>query len=314
MERRFLGIDIGGTNLRGRLVSGEGKTLAEKEARSGAGEGVGRLMDNLADLVKDLGAGGLSAVGIGVPGTVERENGILAQAPNIAGVKDFPFTAALSEKIGDSAPVFVENDASLAALAEHRDGAGRGYGSMIMITLGTGFGGGIILDGKLWSGEDGFAGELGHITIDPSGPECGCGSNGCVETYVSLVAIKRIVRQYPGLREKLENVEKAEIPRRLEELAAEGDGDSVRIWNEFGKNLGVGISVLVNILNVNTVVVGGGLSNAWELFREETEREAAKRTLAASARNLRIKKAALGEDAGVLGACHLARSGFGENS
>lgn len=311
MERKFLGIDIGGTNLRGRLVSETGDALAEKETRSGAREGVGPLMDNLAGLVKDLGGKGLCAVGIGVPGTVDRRNGVLTQAPNIVGVKDFPFAAALSEKTGGSAPVFIENDASLAALAEHRDGAGRGSGSMIMITLGTGFGGGIILDGKLWSGEDGFAGELGHVTIDPSGPECGCGSSGCVETYVSLVAIKRIVRRYPKLGRKLENVEEAEIPKRLEELAAAGDEDSVRIWNEFGKNLGVGISVFVNILNVNTVVVGGGLSNAWELFREETEREAEKRVLEASGKNLRIKKAFLGEDAGVVGACHLAISGFG---
>ena len=313
MQRKFLGVDIGGTNLRGRLVSGGGEILAEKETRSGAAEGVGRLMDNLADLVKALGAGGVSAVGIGVPGTVDRKNGVLTQAPNIAGVKDFPFTSALSEKTGNSVPVFIENDASLAALAEHRDGAGKGSGSMIMITLGTGFGGGIILDGKLWSGEDGFAGELGHVTIDPSGPECGCGSNGCVETYVSLVAIKRIARRHPTLGRKLENVEKAEIPRRLEELATAGDEDSVRIWNDFGKNLGVGISVFVNILNVNTVVVGGGLSNAWELFREETEREAEKRAVEASGKNLRIKKAVLGEDAGVLGACHLAMSGFGES-
>ena len=313
MQRKFLGVDIGGTNLRGRLVSGGGEILAEKETRSGAAEGVGRLMDNLADLIKALGAGGVSAVGIGVPGTVDRKNGVLIQAPNIAGVKDFPFTSALSEKTENSAPVFIENDASLAALAEHRDGAGKGSGSMIMITLGTGFGGGIILDGKLWSGEDGFAGELGHVTIDPSGPECGCGSNGCVETYVSLVAIKRIARRHPRLGRKLENVEKAEIPRRLEELAAAGDEDSVRIWKDFGKNLGVGISVFVNILNVNTVVVGGGLSNAWELFREETEREAEKRALEASGKNLRIKKAVLGEDAGVLGACHLAMSGFGES-
>lgn len=313
MEPKFMGIDVGGTNLRGKIVSDRGDVLAERKTRSGAARGIGTLMENLSAFIEDLSGENISAIGIGIPGTVNGKNGILAQAPNIKNTKDFPFVEILLEKTGTEVPVFIENDASCAALAEYQAGAGKGSDSMVMMTLGTGLGGGIILDGKLWSGEDGFGGEFGHITINPSGPECGCGSNGCVETYASLVAIKRIVKEHPRLASKLGDVEEDEIPERLENLALERDADSILLWNEFGKNLGIGISTVVNILNVKTVVVGGGLSNAWDLFIGKTEEEARKRSLDSSARGLRIKKAALGDASGVLGACYLARSRFCEN-
>ncbi len=185
---------------------------------------------------------------------------------------------------------------------------------MVMITLGTGFGGGIILDGKLWSGEDGFAGEVGHMTVDPSGPRCACGARGCVETYVSQVAIKRIVREHAELREKLAGTEESAVPERLAELAREKNRAAISVWNDFGANLGVGISILVNVLDIKTVVVGGGLSAAWELFIGKTLEEAERRCLGGAARGLRIKKAALGDDSGVLGACYVAKSGLGESS
>lgn len=312
MEKFFLGIDIGGTNLRGKIVSSAGDVLAEKKTRSEAAKGIGTLMENLCSFIKNLSRENICAIGIGIPGTVNSKNGVLAQAPNIKNTKDFPFIKVLLEKTQTKIPVFVENDASCAALAEYRAGAGKGSGSMLMITLGTGLGGGIILDGKLWAGEDGFGGEFGHMTINPSGPECGCGSNGCVETYASLLAMKRMARKHPRLPSKLGNVEEDEIPKRLESLARAGDTDSILLWNEFGKNLGVGISILVNALDVKTVVVGGGLSNAWDLFIGKAEEEARRRSLGSSMRDLRIKKAALGDSAGALGACYLARSRFGE--
>jgi len=152
MKRKFLGIDIGGTNIRGKVISEEGGTLGERKTLSDAHMGISRLMENLADFIEGFAGEGLSAIGIGVPGTVDRASGTLVQAPNIANTRDFPFTEVLSEKIGTATPVFIQNDASCAALGEYRAGAGRGSGSMVMITLGTGFGGGIILDGKLWPG------------------------------------------------------------------------------------------------------------------------------------------------------------------
>lgn len=310
MKRKFLGIDIGGTNLRGKIISECGKTLGERKIRSDAHMGISKLMENLSGFIKGFSDGEISAIGVGVPGTIDRENGVLVQAPNIANTKNFPFTSALSDKIGTAIPVFIENDASCAALGEYRAGAGKGSNSMIMITLGTGLGGGIILDGKLWSGEDGFAGEIGHMTIDPSGPRCACGARGCLEIYVSQVAIKRIVRECPELREKLAGTEESVIPERLAELAHEKDELATAVWNDFGKNLGVGISILVNVLDVKTVVVGGGLSGAWQLFIEKTIEEVEKRSLGAPVRGLQIKRALLGDDAGVLGACYVAKSGL----
>ena len=313
MKRKFLGIDIGGTNLRGKIISEGGEVLGEGKTRSDAHAGISSLMENLGDFIKGFSGEEISAIGIGVPGTLDRRDGTLVHAPNVANTKNFPFTEALLERIGTETPVFIENDASCAALGEYRAGAGRGSDSMVMITLGTGFGGGIILNGNLWSGEDGFAGELGHMTIDPSGPECGCGGRGCVETYVSQVAIKRIVRECPELSEKLAGTEESAIPERLAELAREKDPEAVSVWNDFGANLGVGISILVNVLDVKTVVVGGGLSNAWELFIGKTLEEAEIRCLGGAARKLEIKRAALGDDSGVLGACYVAKSGLGEN-
>lgn len=313
MKRKFLGIDIGGTNLRGKIISEEGDALGEERTRSDAHMGISRLMENLTGFVKGFAGEEISAIGIGVPGVVDRRNGTLVQAPNIANTKNFPFTAALLDGIGTATPVFVENDASCAALGEYFAGAGRGSNSMVMITLGTGFGGGIILDGRLWSGEDGFAGEVGHITIDPSGPLCSCGVRGCIETYVSQVAIKRIVSEHAELSEKLAGTEESALPERLAELAREKDQAAASVWNDFGANLGIGISVLVNILDVKTVVVGGGLSGAWELFIGKTLEEAERRCLGGADRGIRIKRAVLGDDSGVLGACYVAKNGLGES-
>ncbi len=314
MKRKFLGIDIGGTNIRGKILSEEGSTLAERKTRSDAHMGISRLMENLVSFIEGFAGEGVSGIGIGIPGTVDHASGTLVQAPNIANTRNFPFAEALSEKIGDATPVFIENDASCAALGEYRAGAGRGSDSMVMITLGTGFGGGIILDSRLWTGESGFAGEVGHMTINPSGPLCACGARGCIETYVSQVAIKRIVREHPELRERLADTEESALPERLAELAREKDRAALSVWDDFGANLGVGISILVNVLDIKTVVVGGGLSGAWELFIGKALEEAETRCLGGAERGLQVKKAALGDDAGVMGACYVAESGLREKS
>lgn len=313
MKRKFLGIDIGGTNLRGKLISGEGNTLGERKIRSDAHAGISRLMENMAGLIKAFAGERISAIGIGVPGIVDGANGILVHAPNIADTRDFPFAEALAQKVGTAVPVFIENDAACAAMGEYRVGAGKDSDSMVMITLGTGFGGGIILNGKLWTGENGFAGEFGHMTINPSGPPCACGSRGCVEAYVSQVAIRRIVRENQELREKLAGTEESALPECLAELARKKDRAAISVWNDFGGNLGVAISIIVNVLDVKTVVVGGGLSGAWELFIGKALEETKRRCIGAAARGLQIERAVLEDDAGVLGACYLAQSGLAGN-
>ncbi len=310
MERNFLGIDVGGTNLRGKLISESGKVTAEASILSEAHLGISTLMDNLASIVGEFAEHRVSAVGIGIPGSVDRRTGLLVQAPNVAYVKNFPFTKELLRRTKKFTSVFIENDASCAALGEYRRGVAKNCSSMVMMTLGTGLGGGIILDGKLWTGEDGFAGEIGHMAVDPTGEICACGSRGCLETLVSQRAVIRSVRAQPKLARKMEEIEETQIPKRLARLAACGDKHAVNIWKNLGKNLGVGISILVNVLNVKTVVVGGGLSAAWDFFIDNTLEEVTTRTLRGPATGLEIKKSALGGDAGVIGAAYLAQDGL----
>ncbi len=311
MEKNFLGIDAGGTNLRGKLISESGKVVAEAATRSEARLGISTLMDNLAALVGEFEQQHrISAVCIGVPGTVDKRTGLLVQSPNIAYAGNFPFTEEFLNRTEKFVPVSIENDAACAALGEYRSGAAENRSSMIMITLGTGLGGAIILEGKLWTGEDGFAGEIGHMAVDPSGEPCACGSTGCLETLVSQRAIIRAVRAQPELVRRMEGIEKVEIPKHLAQLANCGDKYAVDIWRNLGKNLGVGISILVNILNIKTVVVGGGLSAAWNLFVHGMKEETSTRILQGPINGLGIKKSALGSDAGVIGAAHLAKDCF----
>jgi glucokinase len=216
------------------------------------------------------------------------------------------------ENIGKDMSVLVENDANCAALGELWKGAGNDVNSLVLLAIGTGLGGGIILDGKLWRGADGMAGEVGHMTISPDGAQCNCGNTGCLETLASAVGIGRMVKEglenksvKTVLREKVESSPKERIPEIVREAALEGDKFALWIWEEFGKALGVAIASLVNLLNVEMIVISGGLSDAWELFIDKVVGEAKKRGLRAPMERVRVKKSTLGGDAGLLGAAYL---------
>jgi glucokinase len=199
----------------------------------------------------------------------------------------------------------VENDANVAALAEWKLGAGRGSDDLVMLTLGTGVGGGLVLGGELWRGADGMAGEIGHITVEPGGRTCRCGNAGCLETYASATAI---VDRYRELAAIEEAVTAEEVHRR----ALEGDANARQSYREAGRSLGLAFSTLVNLLNPERIVIGGGVLPAWDLFMPAAEQELQRRAFVAPAARVRFAAAALGDLAGVTGAAGLFWRAEGE--
>jgi glucokinase len=314
MENRVIGIDVGGTNLRGALVTTDGKIINRMKIASDADKGIDAVIDNLVRLIKSIGGGEkVSAVGFGIPGIIDFKAGIITQAPNICNVNNYPIRENLRARLGDAIPVIIENDANCAAVGEWWMGAAKDVGSLVMITLGTGVGGGIVLDGKLWRGADGFGGEVGHMTIYPGGPKCNCGNYGCLEVYSSATGIRRMVTETlsdPDTKTALGELVKDEDPGRIPEAvmkaAKDGDDAALQIWEQFGTALGIGMASLVNILNVEMIVIGGGVSQAWEMFIDRALAELKRRALRAPAERVRVMKSVLGDDEGIIGASYLA--------
>ncbi len=314
MDRVVIGVDIGGTNLRAASIDKRGKIVSRRSVSSDAKKGIQFVMENLISLLSEILAGeSISGIGIGIPGIIDVDKGILTQAPNISEVKNYPIKDRLTHEFGSAIDVIIENDANCAALGEWWLGTGKDVDSLVILTLGTGLGGGIILNGKLWRGVNGMGGEIGHMTIDPDGPRCNCGNFGCLESFASAEAIRRKVRE--GLRNKNLNTMVREdikdrrihdIPEIVSRAARLGDKFSLEIWESFGRALGIAIANLANLLNVEMIIIGGGLSNSWDLFKDTVVKEAKRRGLRAPMENIKIRKCKLGDDAGLLGAAYLA--------
>ena len=314
MDKYVIGLDIGGTNMRGALLNGIEEQVDEIKIPSEASVSIDRLVDNLVDLVEKLrGSKEICGLGMGIPGIIDTAKGIITEAPNIRGIDNYPIRDVLREKLGSEIKLVIENDANMIALGEWRSGAGKDIESMIMMTIGTGLGGGLVLDGELWSGTQGMGGEIGHITINPKGPKCNCGNYGCLESYASAVAIRRRVseglssgRVTGSLRDQVKNANPADIPTLVMIAGREGEEFALGIWRELGKAIGIAIASLQNLLDVDMVVIGGGIANAWDLFIEDVHEEAYTRGFSAPMKHLKIEKSALGDDAGILGAGYLA--------
>lgn len=249
----------------------------------------------------------IQAVSVVVPGSVHAETGVIVNAPNIPSLPGLKLGAALETDLGRC--VLLENDANAAAVGEMWQGAARGCRTIICLTLGTGVGSGIILDGELWRGIDGTAGEIGHTSVDPfGGVQCKCGNIGCLEVCASATAVVRMARH--ELEQNRESKLKSVFPDDLtaEEVyrvAAEGDELALRIFRQVGVYLGVAMAGLVNIFNPEVIVVGGGLSAAWEFFGEFAQHEVLRRAFPVPARRCQIVRAQCGDDAGLLGAARL---------
>ncbi len=304
-DRAFIGVDLGGTNLRTALVSPQGDIFNRLKEPTKASEGrekvMARLIGNIERQLAHARSRGLTiaGAGVGAPGVIHADTGVVVKSPNFPDWNDFPLKQDLEREL--RLPVSVENDANAAALGEQWRGAGRGIGSMIFLTLGTGVGGGIVLNGRIWHGADGMAGEVGHMTIVPEGRVCGCGNRGCLEMYVSSRGILQSYEEASGRSHAVSSED-------VYEAARAGEAAARKVMDETGRTLGIGIANLINIFNPEMVVIGGGVKDAWSLFIEEARAEIKRRAFAYPAERTRIVPSELGDDAGMIGAVAAARS------
>lgn len=287
----IIGIDLGGTKIAGVLVTPTGKVLMDVQVPTEAAKGKAQVINNIIKAIRMLIQSQkvkTSCIGIGAPGPIIYNKGIVIEPPNLPGWKKVNLKKILEKEF--KLPVSVDNDANCAALAEAVFGAGKTKQNFIYMTVSTGVGGGIIIDRKLYRGMVGAAGEFGHMIIDPHGPLCGCGNHGCLEALASGSALKK----------------KMGMDAISVELAArQGDKQAQQAIEEMAHYLAIGIANLVNIFNPEMVIIGGGLSNMRELLLDPIRNQFKKYAMSLSARSVKIVRAKLGTKAGVLGAAAL---------
>ncbi|MGZ5354213.1 MAG: ROK family glucokinase [Actinomycetota bacterium] len=309
-----VGIDVGGTKINAFRVARDGEILDRKHVPTPADDEEATLAA-MIDLARATLSDDVLAIGVGAAGLVDASDGTLSFAPNLAW-RDLPIAARMRAAL--DLPVQVDNDANVAAYAEYRFGAGRGFRHMLLVAVGTGIGGGIISDGRLFRGANGYAAEFGHFIVEPGGPRCGCGNLGCWEQVAAGRAIDRMGRdaalEHPDsfLARRAEGDPGRVTGKVVTEAAREGDATSIAILAEVGRRLGEGIAGLVNILDPQIVVVGGGAAVAGDLLLEPA-RAAFLDTVEGPAHRPRVPLVAaqLGNDAGAVGAAALALEELG---
>jgi glucokinase len=311
----FVGVDLGGTTLKAALVSASGEVAHEAPIDRGhkdAGESFSRLLTVVNELCRRGNDGGrVAGIGIGVPGLVNRKTGRIEVLPSLPELSSIDVAAAISEKT--HVPVVIDNDANAAAYGELQVGAARGRGDVFYVSLGAGIGAGIVIDGKIYRGATGFAGEFGHITIDPEGIECACGNVGCLETICSGPNIVRRTRERL-YRDRTSSLSRLAIPRNREltaediaHAAKEGDEMAQVMMERTGMFLGIALAAVINLLNVEMIVMGGGVMEAGDLILKPTVKEARRRAFPPSFNSCDIVIAKLAPSAGLIGAALLAR-------
>jgi glucokinase len=304
MKNYVIGLDLGGTNIRAAAVAGEGEILHRIKIPTEVVMGRERVIENILRVINTIKSGlkgiKLSSIGMGIPGIIFFDKGIVAKSPNFPDWIDFNLRERLSKNL--ALPFYIDNDANLAAVGEGWFGAGKEFNSFCMLTLGTGVGGGIVLNKEIWRGEYGMAGELGHITIYPDGHPCNCGNRGCLEQYASATGIVRMAME----KSEIQNPKSEITADKIYQLAKKGDRDSIEIFQRMGRILGIGIADIVNILNIELFVLGGGVADAWNFFIQSTLDEVKKRTYRITGERVKVVKAELGDDAGILGAAYMA--------
>jgi len=301
----FVGIDVGGTNIKFGAMSKNGKILVKRAVpiyeEDKTQEGTVKKIFYIVQFIKKImGKNRCEGIGIGVPGFIDFNNGKITVSPNFPLWKDFPIISILKKNFREK--INVDNDANAFAIGEGWMGSASGMKSFLGITLGTGVGGGIVLDGKIWRGEDGSAGEFGHITVEENGPPCNCGSKGCVEAYVSSYGLRRIAERIYG--DKFSAIFKDDIPRELFNLAKNRDERAKRVFFEAGRKLGIGIATVGNLLNIEGVVIGGGIGRAFNFLLPGIKEELNIRLQPLPRKRLKILKSKLFERANLLGSVY----------
>jgi glucokinase len=306
-QSSFIGIELTGSKLSGATVDSTGQIKKRAEASVNGGG----LVEQIAAMVADLKAGGenIGGVGIAIPGLVNRQSDRVIASSFISSTVGNSLHADLTKATG--LRVELENDANAAAYGEYMAGAGRGSRDMFYITIGQGIGGAIILDGKLWTGSSGFAGEVGHITIDTEGAECLCGNRGCLETVASAPNIVRRANERLN-RDSTSSLSRLALNKDftaddMAREATEGDDFALMMLERTGKYIGTGVASVINLLNIERIVLGGGVMQAREIILNPVIQEAKRRAFQPCFEATEILAASLGPDAATIGAAMLAR-------
>jgi len=335
MKKFSIGVDLGGTNLRIAAVDEQG-TLVEK-VTLGAKVARGRdlVIADMCDAIQAMSdkfknSAPLLGIGVGVPGIIDMRTGVVCESPNLQDWVGYPARDAIEKRL--NTVVILENDANVAALGEQWLGAAKDFSDMVMLTLGTGVGGGLVMGGDIWRGANGMAGEFGHTTVDADGHVCGCGNRGCLEQYASAPAVLRMAREAiakngASALAAAANSDPEFSARSIYDLAIQGDEDARGIYRYVGRCLGIVLSAMVNSLNLPIYVIGGGVGSAWEAFAPSVFEELRRRsfvyaatapydasvvkegasalTAPGSGPRTIITRALLGSDAGLYGAARL---------
>jgi glucokinase len=299
MSEYSIGVDLGGTNLRAAAIDAQGKQLdkiaGSTDLQAGRDAVIDDMVQSIETLRARLGEHNLRGVGIGVPGFILMDKGIIVGSNNMPEFDNYPARDEIEKRLG--AKVILENDANAAALGEKWMGAGRDVDDLVLLTLGTGIGGGIIAGGRVLHGHLGMAGELGHLTVVPNGNPCGCGNRGCLEKHASATAIASMARLL-GLGHDLTSED-------VYKLAVEGNERALAIFKSMGEALGIALANMVNIFNFPLYLLSGGPLPAWDYFAPAMMAEVQRRSFTCRHAPTRIEKATLGNEAGLYGAAYL---------
>lgn len=308
-----IGVDLGGTNARAALITPEGRIVRQARRPSlqehAPDATLGQIVEACREVIaaEGIDTSQVGGVGIGLPGIMDIATGICFWSPNFAQWQDVPIGPTVGAGLG--IPAYILNDAKCAALGELVYGAGKGVRNMVMITLGTGIGGAFVVDGRLLIGPNGSIGEVGHHTIDPQGPRCGCGNFGCWEAICARDAIiactdRKLQAGRPSLLREL--VARGGVtPELVSRAAAAADAVALEVLDEIGFHIGIGVSNLINMLNPERFVIGGGISQAGELLFAPIRRTVDQRAVPLQRKTAEIVPALLGDNAGVMGAAAL---------
>ena len=310
MSKKYaIGIDLGGTNLRVALVSEEGEIVRKIKKPSSD-----RIIDSLSESIAEIKSEGIAGIGLGMAGLIDRKNGWVYASPNLRAVEGIDVVREIRATF--KVPVFIENDANAAALGEKIGGAGKSFEHFVLLTLGTGIGGGIIYKGKLLE----TASEIGHMSINTEAEKCTCGNIGCLENYASArgMIAKAVAMLEKGTESLLKECCKGSFykltPEDIYKAALDGDTLSREILRDAGKYLGVGLANVINIMSPEAIILAGGLIGAWNIYVQEAIKEASRRAFKDLFDSVKIIPSSLGDNAGVIGAACLVFLGLsGEN-
>jgi glucokinase len=307
-----IGIDLGGTNIKIGIVSDKGKLIHSIITKTEAEAGPKKVISNIINGIKEVlnkNKFKIKGIGIGCPGVVDTKKGIVESAPNLPGWKNIKLASIIKKELGYD--VYVENDANAAAIGELIFGAGKKLNSFVMVTLGTGVGGGIVFKKKIYHGDFGAAGEIGHISIDVDGPQCNCGSTGCIEAYLGNQYLKHTVKvELPHHPESkiwslIENDLSRVSPRIIQKALELGDEYSLAVVVRMGKQLGTALTTISNIMDISTFIIGGGVAGFGKPLLEATRETIYARVLLSMKDRIKVMPAKLKNEAGIKGASSL---------